>query len=543
MLSVVLVDDEEIIRDGLFNGVDWGSLGLEVVGQAEDGEQALELVAAKKPDIVITDIKMSFIDGLEFIERVKPVYPGIYIIIISGYDEFQYAQKAVKLGAYDYILKPIDLDYFQGLLIKIIREHEQRCKKENEFKALRTRVAANLPLIRTQFIKDLISGGIEPDIIPLKLTELEMIQCSWCQALLFQLDDFYLITRDLATEQCRELESSFNKLFQTLDLDTETVVFENHSHEKVMVAWDGTEEDLAAKVQTWCHLVREVAGDSGQYTITTAIGAPRDSLDKLAESYQEAASYLQFKFIIGKNREISRQDILEQKGRKEYKADDLNETELLEALKLGDKQLVTEGVKALFRRMLAMGNDSSAAVQMMVSVTYLQALKLLREVGASAEQVFNDPFLVYKGIMAHQTISGMQEELQNRLLSVADFINQRKNKRLTQIINKAKQYISKNYAKDNLSLEEVAAHVKISPCYFSFTFKQEEGINFIDYLTMIRIEKAKTFLTASAYKSYEVSYLVGYNNPTYFSTIFKKCVGLSPSAYRTRYLQKPADRG
>lgn len=543
MLSVVLVDDEEIIRDGLFNGVDWGSLGLEVVGQAEDGEQALELVAAKKPDIVITDIKMSFIDGLEFIERVKPVYPGIYIIIISGYDEFQYAQKAVKLGAYDYILKPIDLDYFQGLLIKIIREHEQRCKKENEFKALRTRVAANLPLIRTQFIKDLISGGIEPDIIPLKLTELEMIQCSWCQALLFQLDDFYLITRDLATEQCRELESSFNKLFQTLDLDTETVVFENHSHEKVMVAWDGTEEDLDAKVQTWCHLVREAAGDSGQYTLTTAIGAPRDSLDKLAESYQEAASYLQFKFIIGKNREISRQDILEQKGRKEYKADDLNETELLEALKLGDKQLVTEGVKALFQRMLAMGNDSSAAVQMMVSATYLQALKLLREVGASAEQVFNDPFLVYKGIMAHQTISGMQEELQNRLLSVADFINQRKNKRLTQIINKAKQYISKNYAKDNLSLEEVAAHVKISPCYFSFTFKQEEGINFIDYLTMIRIEKAKTFLTASAYKSYEVSYLVGYNNPTYFSTIFKKCVGLSPSAYRTRYLQKPADRG
>ena len=93
----------------------------------------------------------------------------------------------------------------------------------------------------------------------------------------------------------------------------------------------------------------------------------------------------------------------------------------------------------------------------------------------------------------------------------------------------------------DLSLEEVAAYVKISPCYFSFTFKQEEGINFIDYLTMIRIEKAKTFLTASAYKSYEVSYLVGYNNPTYFSTIFKKCVGLSPSAYRTRYLQKPAD--
>ncbi|HEX7714107.1 MAG TPA: helix-turn-helix domain-containing protein, partial [Bacillota bacterium] len=447
------------------------------------------------------------------------------------------------LGAYDYILKPIDLDYFQELLIKIIREQEQRCKKENEFKALRTRVAANLPLIRTQFIKDLISDGIEPDIIPLKLSELEMTRCSWCQVLLFQLDDFYLITRDLTKEQCRKLESSFNKLFQALDPDTETVVFENQPHEQVMVVWAGTEEALVSKVKTWRHLVREAVRDLGQYTVTTAIGTPRDCLDKLADSYQEAMSYMQFKFIIGKNREINRQDILEQKGRQEYKAGDLNETELLEAVQLGDKQLVSEGVKTLFQRMLAMGNNSAAAVQMMVSVTYLQALKLLGEIGASAEQVFNDPLLVYKGIMAHQTISGMQQELENRLMSVADFISQRKNKRLTQIVNKAKQYIGKNYAKDDLSLEEVAAYVKISPCYFSFTFKQEEGINFIDYLTMIRIEKAKTFLTASAYKSYEVSYLVGYNNPTYFSTIFKKCVGLSPSAYRTRYLQKPADGG
>ncbi|MCX7708781.1 MAG: response regulator, partial [Clostridia bacterium] len=194
MLKVLLVDDEEIIRSGIAQGIDWAQLGFQVIGEAEDGEQALQAVKEMRPDVVITDIKMPFMDGLQFIEAVKPQYPNVSIIIISGHDEFHYAQKAVKLGAYDYILKPIELEYLKEILVNIRKEHEVELEKEMEVNHLRDKISENICDLKEKFIEDVLYGKLSAEEI-LNKAGYFGIDSSYDSytAIAVQMDDYYLV--------------------------------------------------------------------------------------------------------------------------------------------------------------------------------------------------------------------------------------------------------------------------------------------------------------------------------------------------------------
>jgi two-component system, response regulator YesN len=133
VIDVLLVDDEDMIRQGIMQSVDWNDFNMRVIGEAEDGEEALEIFTKHKPQVILTDIKMPFMDGLELLEKIKAENDDTYIIIISGYDEFQYAQKALKLGAYDFILKPIELDYLEQILTKINTDFAEKIEKKKMY--------------------------------------------------------------------------------------------------------------------------------------------------------------------------------------------------------------------------------------------------------------------------------------------------------------------------------------------------------------------------------------------------------------------------
>jgi two-component system, response regulator YesN len=540
MLKVVLVDDEEIIRDGIYAAVDWETLGCEVVAQADDGEQALRMIEETGADVIITDIKMPFIDGLELIERVKPKYPGIYIIIISGHDEFHFAQKALKLGAFDYILKPIEIDYLKEILLKIRSDYELRNKKELEVDSLREKLASNLPLLQERFFGDLLSGKVTGLEITKKLEELKIGDSgNYFAVLIAQIDDYYLVTQDLDDQQRNRFDQSFDLMIKDGGLSEKTIfVLEGKAGERIIaVATDYDPQDLEKAVVELCEAIHRKTGLMGEnFTVTVAIGTIGDTLGFLAKSYQEALEALNYKYILGKNRDIYFKD-LHSVPKKEFYDINYNESELISAIKMADKKLVRERLRALTGEIHAEGDKSYLYMQIMVSSIYRQALKLLHEVGGAAEEVFNNPLEVYNRILAFQTAGDMIGELSNVLLSIIDYIDIKRSGKFDQVIEKSKEFISQNYVRDDLSLADVAKYVNMSICYFSFIFKQEMGLTFIDYLTGKRIEKAKELLTASGYKSYEISYLVGYNNPTYFSTIFKKHTGVSPTEYRGSHVK------
>ncbi len=534
MLKVVLVDDEEIIREGLLVSVPWEKLGFNVVGQAEDGEQAAQVIEETNPDVVITDIKMPFVDGLQLIEMVKPRYQDLYIIIISGHDEFQYAQKALKLGAFDYILKPIDLDYLETLLRRIGRDNEQRCLKDGEVYTLKEKYASNLPLLRERFLWDIINENIEEQKFTSRLEDLKLIREQCYVVLIVQLDNYYVITSEMDDAQRRLMEKSFGETVKGLcPVEQSMVLSAKAVHELVIIVWSSNAEEIKTALAGLSEKIHQKIRELDKFTVTIGIGNIAMSLDSLAQSYRQAGEILDDKFVLGKNCDLYFKD-LRQLPKTELKLNDYDETTLVSAIKLGDKQGVNERLAALAANLRTNGG-SHLYMQFIMGDIYRQALKVLKEAGGSGEELFNDPLEVYHKMIAYQTVEDMTEQLAETLFKIIDYIFMKRNNKFYQSTEKAKEFLKLNYAKEDLTLEDVARHVNLAPSYLSFIFKQEAGTNFVDFLNQIRLEKAKQLLMISDCKSYEVSYKVGYNNPTYFSTIFKKYVGVSPTEYKNRF--------
>ncbi len=534
MLKVVLIDDEVIIRDGLRQEINWESLNMEIVGEAENGLDALEVVATTQADLIITDIRMPFMDGLQFIEKIKKKYPEIYIIIITGHDEFQYAQRAIKLGAYDYLLKPIDLEAVILTLKNIQKKHEEQYQQESALLNLQTKLAERQPLLIEHFFKDLIYEKLESFELSEHMKELDLIKFekSIGLVMLLQLDNYYLLIEKMSDPERRSFEKSLTEIIKKTVLAESYYCYEEKYCEYAIIILEHNSSLCEEKARFLIKTLREVVNQSIQATFTIGIGTTYP-LKRLSSSYQEALKAMSNKFILGKNREIFF-NRLETKISDEIELKLIDEAELIEMVRLSDLPLIKTKLQTILTNISTLGENSYFWMQIVAGNIFRQALQILREIGATPEQIFDDPLTVFQQIFTRQTIQEMNDELLTALTKIAQFIEFNREKKFGLVLEKAKQYISKNYNLDNLSLEDVASQVNISPCYFSLIFKQELGISFIDFLTNLRINKAKELLTFSNYKTYEISYQVGYNNPTYFSTIFKKHVGFSPTEYRNQ---------
>lgn len=539
MLRVVLVDDEEIIREGLAAGFPWQEAGFEIVGMAEDGEEALEIVAKTRPDVVITDIKMPFVDGLEFIARIKPERPDLCIIIISGHDEFNYAQKALKLGAYDYILKPIDLDYLKVLLQSLQKDFADRKKKENEIYDLKERLSENLPLLREHFFRELAAGKVTAADLPVQAGNYQIDLRGYCSAAILQLDDYYPVTTDLNETERKAFHHAFSQLIRAqVESDPRVFVYDIQPVEFAVFATAESPEALQGEMTAIIAGIRSAVRKD--YSVTVAVGAVKDSVLAFSESYREAAEALNYKFILGSNQDLYFQQVADKEPGLES-LDCCQEAELMTAVKLGEAHLIRRHLGALIAGLREQGLSSRVYLRMVVSSIYLHTLQMMQQAACSPEEIYDKPLNVYQRIISQQTIDGLAKELEAVLVRVADIIQVKKGRKFFQTVVRAQEYLLKNYTRDDLSLEEVANAVHMSSCYFSLIFKQEAGTTFVDYLTKVRIEKAKELLLDSDSRSYEISYQVGYNNPTYFSTLFKKYVGVSPTEFRSHLLKSKPD--
>lgn len=521
MIDVLLVDDEDMIREGIADSVDWARLNMHIVGQAEDGKDGLELFTQHRPQLILTDIKMPFMDGLELVERVKSLAPDTYIIIISGYDEFEYAQKAVKLGAHDFILKPIDLEDLEQILFKISMDYEDKKKRQTEEQVLKEKVDNSLSILREGFLKELLFRNIEADSIAGRIVDLEIKDCNYGTVLVLQMDNQVNLNRESGFSSIKELLKDKDGIF----------VVEMNKDELIIIILGATEGIIRSKMNKLFNSVR-----AEQPSLTIAYGNISASLPSLAQSYREALEALEHKFILGSGQNISYESI---KGRvREYSGFINNKDhDIIYSLDFTDKDTIRKDVTELMDNIKAAGRDSYLYSQMIISNIYMAAIKALREFGGSVEEVFDQPIEEFKQLAAKPTVEMVKDELLVTLFRIADYINERKFGRYSYIIEKAKHYINQHHHNPNLSVDLVARYVNISNSYFSILFKQETGQTFVDYLTSVRIEKAKGLLKVSGYRSYEISDQVGFNNSTYFSTIFKRYTGCSPSEYRKRELK------
>ncbi len=383
MFKVLIADDEQYIRKGIADHIDWDKIGCEIVGLAGDGEEAFEIVKEKQPHVIITDIMMPIMTGLELVEKVREDYPDTYIIIISGYDEFNYVQQALKLGAEDYILKPIDLEYLSEYVYKLRKDYLEKVQKEEEYTDLKDKVSESAPVIKGQIIKDIVYERVPPEDGILLLGKYDKVNDN----------DQHVIVVAQVDDYKSDQKEKFNLFLSDISDgrlagEENILLFSKRKGEIELYIKAESRLGMKERIQELCSWLRDDGESVMGQTLTIAIGEQVERLVDLPESYKTAVEAMEYKFLLGKDRIIDTKEIKKMKRKKEAGSyADFDDKELVASIKFTDKNLIKDSLDELADRIRDKGKNSYIYTNIMVGSIYRQALQVLEDSGGSIDDV------------------------------------------------------------------------------------------------------------------------------------------------------------
>lgn len=534
-MKVIIVDDEVKICQLINHLIDWDSMGMKVVDIVNDGKAAYESICRNCPDIVITDIRIPNYDGLELIKMCKDRFPGLYFIIISGYSEFEFAKSAIQYGVEDYLLKPIKKKELENALIKIREKYESSRSSEKEKNELRTFANMAKDKIKQGFLNRVIgyAGEGQPDYRFCMDEINSAYQCEFRPGL-FTVAVFRLFVKD-DTAMKQSMEFLASKLQEIVKQEISDYCQESvcvtSGNEAVCLM--NTAEDALPKVKKQFHKVRlDIMTELfSNMALRIGVGNSYDDLQYVVASRREAEQALLNRFS------DSEQYILEFSGSRvsgKTVADMIDlkrRNDLIAAQERMDVNAILAYVGELKERLSEYRYDSG-----LLYGCVLETIEIL-QFGSKNYDVYFQKFDMEESkrkIGNILTFEDLFKWLGNEIVNkYQDFANQKKVAE-TKPIRAAKQYINDNFNK-NLTLEIVSDHIGFNPTYFSVFFKKETGKNFLEYLTELRIKNAKLYLISTDTDIMDIAEEVGYNDIKYFSKLFKKVTGISPSEYRKLY--------
>lgn len=537
-IKVFLVEDEMVIRRGIKNSIDWEKEGYIFCGEASDGELAYPMIIKEKPDILITDIRMPFMDGLELCKLVKKELPNIKILILSGYDEFDYAKEAIRLGVTEYLLKPIS----SGKLLEALNGVSESIRREKEDKDLVRKymeeMRENTEHEKQKFFEQMIAGNLSMADALETGKKYEMnLSAGMYNLLLFR---FTLGEENRKSgELLGEAEYAIEKLTERLEYVFE---FQRGVEGWAFLLMADNEEQMSERVKELSKDLEEIMKNYSTIAYFGGIGQPVARLRELEESFREAERALAARFTMELNRIISVEDI-----RMAQNVDTLDDIEIMsfgeiektrtmleKFLNNGAEDEIDEFVDVYINELPEENLKSVLMRQYIIMDAYIVMMSFCEkiegiegEMQAQSEELKNS----MKTIQTLEEIKNYIRMLLKKIIGVRDTISGR---RYSDIIEIAKDQIRKTYMSDEISLNTIAAEVGMSPSYFSSIFSKEMGKTFVEYLTEIRMDRAKELLMCSSMKISEIGYEVGYKDPHYFSYIFKKTQNCTPKEFRAR---------
>jgi two-component system response regulator YesN len=549
MYKLILVDDEEEVRKGILKKIDWQRYGFEVVGEAENGREALEIGEKIIPDVVITDIKMPFMDGIELTKMIMEKFPGTKIIILTGFDEFEYAQKAVKLNVVDYVLKPISSKEFIQILEKVRSIMDEEIAEKEDIKALREMYTKSLPILREKFLASLITKQLGQDEIYEKANNY-MIDLSGSTFIVATLNiDQYHYTynpkKKKKLPKDMEILSNWEEKelmkFAVLNICDEIVkkrglgnVFIHNEYIVVLVCSHEKHRDMVmGKINSLFQEIRVAIEKLLKLTVTIGIGTIFNDIGLAKESYDNALCALDYRLVIGNNRIIFIDDI-EPKRKERIVFDEDKEHLLVSNLKVGTPMDIENTVKHLFKEII----DSQVSLnhgQIYIYEMLTTILKEARNLNIDIEQIFGENYNLFFELNRFYDLIEIQNWVTEICIKVMNFITKNRRDSYRLLVDKAKDYVNNNYHEKDITIDKMCKYLYISPTYFSSIFKRETKMTFINYLTQTRMEAAKELLRTTNFKNFEIAERVGYSEPNYFSYCFKKNLCISPTSYRKSF--------
>ena len=534
LYKIMLVDDEEEVRTSIIKQVDWEKLGFRVVSDAENGEDALEKIDIYEPDVIMTDIRMPYMDGLSLIEKVHSKYPTVKLLIFSGFDDFEYAKEAIRLGVSEYILKPINSEELSGIFNKIKKNLDLEIENRRDIARLRENYKTNLPIIKNQFLINLLNSKLSKAEIDLRLKEYEI---DLNEALKYQaacVDIEYekmLIDPKLGLQKELVALSVMNLLKDKIEEYYRVSVFNSLVDDRILIIIAIDEKNKNINL---IDLLRAICKESIRVlgvSISLGLGDKKNDILELSLSYQESLEAIGYKQIVGIGEAIYIKDV-EPHSLGTLYFDEKEDEEFSSSIKFGPIEKINtqidnilyklENSKVHFRQKQAYAFSIITVIIRLMQQYEISLVKF--DSGDSGYiDVINklqnfEEFIVWLRDICIRLYTSMQEKRESNS---------------KQVIAEAKMYIMENYDKEELSVDTVCKKLHLSTAYFSTLFKKEVGQTCIAYITDFRLKKAVELLNTTDDKTYMIANKVGYAEQNYFSYVFKKKYGVSPSKYRS----------
>lgn len=521
LLKVLIVDDEYLIRNLLKRRINWEEQGMTIIGEASNAHEALDMVDELKPDIIFTDICMPFIDGIEFSGMVIEKYPEIKIVIVTGYDEFEFARKSIKLGIADFILKPIGASELINVTDRLKKKIYEEKDRNKEFEKLKEEFQQSMPFLREKFLNRLVSQNIPEQEILDKFAYYN-ISFDYSDSL-FQVAVFEITlpTLEQTEEQSILLSMECKKKADTFFNNiTETIIFTDSKNQIVVIAGSSQKDFVSS-----CELLKTNLINSYKCFVCIGVGTRHRKLSDIYHGYQEACRALNYKALVGKNQVVCYEDVVEL-DEQQYRSN----PELLEKLHFYICAGSAKDAAGVLKEIL---NPSFSGIGQI----RLAAMDIITECQyAAIEQKIDDNNSINKdtltAILFADNLPDLQKNLEDYVSALANSINMQTTTKVGNLIEQVKDYLEKNIAEPDLGLASTAAAFYVSPGHLGRLMKKETGQTFIEYLTNIRVKKAEMLLKTTELKGYQVGEMVGITDPHYFSILFKKNLGKSMNEYR-----------
>ncbi|MDF2595635.1 MAG: transcriptional regulator [Clostridia bacterium] len=549
MYKLLLVDDEAELREGMLQEVNWSMYGFEIVGAAENGKEAFELVEKFLPDIVITDIKMPFMDGLALSELIKETFPTTKIIILTGFEEFEFAQKAISLHVNEYVLKPFSQKEFIDVLYKVKLDIDAEIAHKEDISCLKEHYVKSLPVLRKDFLISLISKKLTAKEIEEKCKnfDIHITDGGFIVSVLHMdynsLSLSHTSYRDDSIQQSNALKLSQNKdlcLFAIFNITEEIInkhsfgiVFVHNNH-VIVLALSNDKDKESTKNKTF-YVLEEIRQSVEKYlklTVTIGVGTFHDQITNVPQSYKNALLALDYRLIQGNNRIICIEDMEYHSTNEKIWFDELKEQSLVRCLKVGTVTEVKDIIDTLLDEAIEK-NVSLKEWQIYLMEIVTTILKVAKDSGidfdtilGTSSNVFSELFTFTNLLQAKEWIAGICTRIIRSIISDREYTT-------THMMKKARQYIQNHYHESDININTVAKHLHISTGYFSSLFKKETKTTFVSYLLQIRMAAAKELLRSTDMKTYEIAEKIGSIEPNYFTFCFKKNFGITPKEYRS----------
>ncbi|MBR6159249.1 MAG: response regulator [Lachnospiraceae bacterium] len=527
LYKVILVDDEEEVREAIRKRINWEEIGFTVAGTAENGEEARELAEACEPDVIMTDIQMPFMDGLTLIKKIKEKIPDLRSVIFSGYDDFEYAKEAIRLEAEEYILKPVDAEELRSIFSRIKDRLDEQIKQRRNVELLSKYYEDSRPMMKEQLIIGLLEGReLQFDLERYQRDYDLKIEAA-----------FYCAGAFRVTPMSDESEN-LNKNLMAVSL--KQIVVERFK--------DVLPVEVLVYLDTVCVLAR--LSDTRQYrvfvnemdkickvahkalnaNVSAGIGRTYGNAESIHASFLEAKDAFHYRIFVGENQALCINDVDPTSTIEDY-VSEKQIRHIMRQVKVGTKESIEKEIREFIDK-LKRSNINLSQLQVFYAEFMVELMRLCRgHVISISETGFGN-------VNTNEELAGFSsmDEFADRLIELSSILWEKISAGRMDTTKKlgedAKQYIADHYSESTLSVDEICSHLGVGTSYFSSVFKKETGVSFVTYLTEVRMNEAQRLLDTTDEKSYIIAGMVGYEEPNYFSYVFKKHFGISPSKYR-----------